>query len=958
MTPVSPNWNSEPLGPVSAAAVAELREEARQHGVLVWLDKDATYTALVDRLIAEPEAFPFPVLAYRGSFLELMLALDGTEDGVTMQPLVLHMPGFNEDDITQTPVLELYRAGRRYRQALPTLVKQAAHGVVTPAEIEAALAEGLPGLAAADAWLAAHMRGDDSGDAVELPVLSVAQLFDDLVAGGPVAKGLRDTAMCRTVLRYLERILGLDHAWRADVAEGNLQDADELRLLLSSWALCVEFVADLKRAPKDAFLQPLAQLPKAAVTESRRLAEHIRSAHPALYERDAADIEAGLQIEAREATAADLGRIDTFRFEDHKVFEAALAALRDEQWERAAALASARTEARSFWVRRDAGRRTGWQLVALAAALGGACARHAGLLDGVRSLDDAAERYAGAGYEVDGAHRRLEQARELLLQARTEDFASLRDRLNALRRIYRRWADEQAVAFNALCQERGFLPDAALQQRTLFEEVVRAAAGETAPVAYFLVDGLRYELARQLVDLIGAETGARLELRHRFAELPTVTEVGMNVLAPVTRGGRLAVDLDGGRILGFRSGQTRVSTPAARQKAMHERVGGETCPWLPLEDLLERDVRSIRQAISRARLLVVHAIGIDKAGEQGVGLRCFEDELQRLRAAWLRLRDAGVRSFVLTADHGFLLQDETTRDPLSHGKKTDPARRHVIERHAADHVGEVRVPTTELAYDCDAVQLIFPERSQPFDTGDRKKAFLHGGNSLQERLIPVMTAHYRHAKGEAAQRYLLAARAEVAVMGNHRISATLTHDSYHGLDFGGSGTVELRLEARDADAVSVELVDAPGARIAAGVVVASVGVPFELLFRLSGLGGAPARAAVRLVAALDTDEVVPVELERRFTVTVAAGAAMPTEPALPHDGGSWLRALPEGAVRSVFEHIERFGAINEADATSMLGGARAFRRFSRRFEEHAALAPFEIRIDTASGQKRYVREGG
>jgi hypothetical protein len=42
----------------------------------------------------------------------------------------------------------------------------------------------------------------------------------------------------------------------------------------------------------------------------------------------------------------------------------------------------------------------------------------------------------------------------------------------------------------------------------------------------------------------------------------------------------------------------------------------------------------------------------------------------------------------------------------------------------------------------------------------------------------------------------------------------------------------------------------------------------------------------------------------------------------------------------------------------MLGGPRQFRRFSREFERHAQLAPFAVRIDAASGTKRYVMEGG
>ena len=117
-------------------------------------------------------------------------------------------------------------------------------------------------------------------------------------------------------------------------------------------------------------------------------------------------------------------------------------------------------------------------------------------------------------------------------------------------------------------------------------------------MAYFVVDALRFEMAQQLAEWLGKENGAKFKLRPRYAELPTLTEVGMNVLAPVSRDGRLLPEFDADVIVGFRAGEARVATPKARQKAIHERAGGETCPWIPLEELLDREVTSLRQAIS------------------------------------------------------------------------------------------------------------------------------------------------------------------------------------------------------------------------------------------------------------------------------------------------------------------------------------------------------------------------
>ncbi len=953
------------LGPVSATLVAELREEARKHGVLVWLDKDGAYTELVDFLTRQPandNDFPYPLFAYRGSFLELMLGLDGREDGVTMQPLVLHMPGFTEEDIARTPVYELYCSGRRHRIALPTLIGNAAQGKVTPAEIESALESGLPSLAEADDWLAALLRGESSGPRVELSVSSPTRLFDDLVTGDGSAARLNEAAMLSATKRYLERTLGLDEAWSLRDATGEYGETaiSKLQQEMLSWALCVEFVHDLKRDPMDAFLLPLKRLPSGVVESSKSLAVHIRKAHPDLYVREADRVEVQLEIESKDATAADLGRVDTFRFEDKKVLEAALEALENERWEEAAAFTKDRSEERSFWVRRDDGRRTGWKLVDLAARLGSLVAKHESLLSGARGLDQVAERYAHGGYEVDAAHRQLEQARAQLPIVRLDEFNLLRKRLNGLRRVYRGWADAQAIAFGEICKKQGFLPESSLQQRALFEEVVRPLAEDPGTTAYFCVDALRFEMGKQLLDSIVKEGGGKAQLLPRFAELPTLTEVGMNVLAPVSQDGRLQPELNAKGIQGFRAGQSLVGSPESRRKAMHERVGGETCPRIALEDLLDKDVASVRRTIARARLILVHSDAIDKAGEEGLGLKHFDDELVRIRAAIVKLRDAGVKSFVITADHGFLLQDDTTRKPIAHGRKIDAKRRHVIEKAAADHAGEIRVSSTALRYDGDEVQFMFPETTMPFDVGVKTKDFLHGGNSLQERLIPVITVRYKADKGSALIQHKVDASPEPGIMGLHRIKGIVTHDEQGGLAFSAPRAIELRLEALDGSGVSVELVDAPGASIEAGVLVAPIDTTFELLFRLTG--PKPLRTRVELRAALGGDEVIPCVLPRRFAVEVSGQqvASVEPAPAVKDEAieSGWLVVFEEIGVREVFQHIERFGAINETDATLKLGGPRKFRRFSRNFDEYAEQAPFGVRIDTSSGQKRYVREGG
>lgn len=113
-----------------------------------------------------------------------------------------------------------------------------------------------------------------------------------------------------------------------------------------------------------------------------------------------------------------------------------------------------------------------------------------------------------------------------------------------------------------------------------------------------------------------------------------------------------------------------------------------------------------------------------------------------------------MRRFVFTADHGFLLHDSATRAPRPHGFKTTPKRRHMLSADYLDREGKVAVRAADLDYECDAdLYFLFPEDAAPFDIGDKAKDYVHGGNSLQERAIPVITVQHRHDAGAETTRY-------------------------------------------------------------------------------------------------------------------------------------------------------------------------------------------------------------
>jgi hypothetical protein len=955
---------SNATGPVSNLLDAEVRKWVRRHGVVFWLDIDGHYSDFVEQLIEQREAgeLPFEIHTFRGSYLELMLATESCASGTEKTQLLVHLPGFNEETISTAPLYELYAAGTRQRKALPTLVTEAASGQVRPDQISAYLESDNVTLAGADGWLAETINSEGDAFSHQLRIFKLPALLDDLLNGEDVARRAGSEEGRAAIQARLATLTGLPESWMDGCLAGSRQSpvGETLAFAAASWALCVEYVHDLKRPPAGATLQGIRDLPAGVVEACSELAEHLRTHRSDFYRRTADDTELRLGEEYDIAQAADLGKIDTFRFEEERVLDAALTAIGNGDWAPALEWAEARTGDHSFWLRKEEERRATWQLIGQAARLG-TCINQAGpSLGKVESLEAAVTRYVAAGAAVDQSHRHLEQRREALLYPQVARFEQLRPALDQMRGRWRTWADAWAVEFSGLCRRDGFLPPVDLQQRTLFDDVVKPLVNDHEITVLFLVDALRYELAEELHSTFAGTTATTMQLGARLAELPTITSIGMNVLAPVADNGQLKLELEGSsRVAGFSTGGFRVHDPKSRKRAMHDRVGGDACPWLSLADVLSRTPASLKKSIARARLVIVHSMEIDDAGEKGAGPAVFDTALQKLKAAWQLMREAGARRFVVTADHGFLLLDDADDKMQSHGRKIDPHRRHVIWPDAKDRAGEVRVPLKELGYETEDLQIIFPETTAIFDTGKHAARFVHGGNSLQERVIPVLTMVHRSAAGGSTLQYVINASRHEGVGGMHCIGGEVSIGKQQALDFGGAREIALTVRVPDHPDVQIELCETrKGAKLTAGTVMARVGEPFELFFRLTGPDDA--RVIAELLHAGSDADVVPCVVRDRFTVSASGKATVPDTEKVPDPkpaSRQWLQELPEGGVRELFDHLATHGIVTETEAAKFLGSPRAVRRFSTSVDEYSKRVPFTIRVDTVSGVKRYVREG-
>jgi hypothetical protein len=943
-------------GPITAQLEDKLTAEIRRRGIVVWFDKRGEFSGYVDDLVRRHEAgeFPFPVVPFRGSFLEMMLDLEPYWDGLDPEPLLIHLPGHTEESIRETPILAFYRSGFRFRCSLETLIREAAAGQVDPETIEAFLREGPSSLEAAEAWLARRSASERAGIAGYLDGLSLEWILDGLFGENEDFKGrFSDRGSLDRLADHIHRHTGMDRAFGEFFNDGPPETLTSLRETFGAWLMCVEYVQNLTVPPTLAALKPIRSLSDPLRSACFRLVDHFRSRHPDAYAAVAMGAESHLREEIESHSPDQLGHIDTFNLEQERILAGAVDALLAGDWESARIPARQRTAEVPFWLRRDPVRRMTWTLVDDAARLGHLIKTSGRPLDGVDGIDAAVVRYADAGWRVDNAHRRFEQRQVKLFDPKMPHFAQLHAAFDRLRERYREWADALAEGFTAVCEREGFLPEPGLRQRSLYEDVVHPLLGEGRRVALFLLDGFRFEMAAELEETL-ADGGARVRLRARLAELPTVTAVGMNALAPVVREGTLTLAGKTG-LKGFSVGEYTVRRPDDRVRAMGDRSlagDGRAARGITLADVCRRSPSSLKKSCSGAGLIVVHGREIDAAGGANVGSASFEVLLRQIRTAWNGLRAAGVADFVFTADHGFQLNDPTVRH-VPYGRRTDPEPRYVLAGEPRSEAGMIPVSLTALGYAGRAGYILFRRDTAVFETARRGDAFVHGGNSLQERVIPVLTVSHRGTGPTGAGRLSIAVSALPSVLGFSRVRVSVTEAPNTQLTLSGTRTVALAIRSQDRADIAVAIKEAPGGRVEDGVVqVEADGSPVEIIFDLTG----PRDERVRLeVYALEGgDRAAPAVIDGYFEVSGRPGAD-PPEPEPPAESAGWADGFEDPGVRRVFVHLYEYGVVSEAELNAFLGSPRAVRRFALKFETHAANAPFSVRVETTPEGKRYVK---
>jgi hypothetical protein len=746
----------------------QLADKIKERRVVVWYDERREFQPFVDevrggaRTASEPVAIVVggtkaQLAEYAGSMFELRAVVEPHVSADKPEAVVIYLPGVAHD-AKGSALMELEKAGRFWKPELGQLARNVLLQKRTLGVVDEMLKVERK-LTYADLARAAEDSGTEPPSILK-GIFHGVSGNDGLLTAWLVSdardREIVDKQATTELTKLVNVRLGLDLDASAPLAK--------LRAITLRYVLAGEFRLDLRCDPP-ASLDTVAKPSGKAAEAVHEIALRLRTSHATSYEAIADRVEAELALTNAALPPGSLGSIDTFRFEERALLRHAGELIVDGHFEAALALVAERE--RSFWLDRDFARKAQWEAARLMADLGSVARA---VRAAVSKMSGSAAAWFGAYVAQDGSGWfRLDRAqRRLEAWIPTLDEDPEEHPLGVVRRAYEDAVHAMAEGFTKALDKAGWTVAGALHQTRIWSEVV---ADRPKPVAYFLVDAMRFEMGVELAERLPKT--AEVSVRAAVSALPSITPIGMAALMPGASASFSVVEQNGK--LGARIDDSFLSDLPGRQRFAAARV--PDLVDIELDDLLERPSAKLKKRIERAQVVIVRSGDIDKAGEAGIrqARKIMDSVINDLFRAIRKLAALGIEHAIVSADHGHLFgqdRDESMRTDKPGGKEVDLHRRCWAGRGGATPAGCIRVPATSLGYDSD-LDFIFPTASGVLKSGG-DLAFHHGGPSLQELVIPVLSIRTKAAESEKPKTSPITATGLPAAVTNRIFSVTLT----------------------------------------------------------------------------------------------------------------------------------------------------------------------------------------
>lgn len=362
----------------------------------------------------------------------------------------------------------------------------------------------------------------------------------------------------------------------------------------------------------------------------------------------------------------------------------------------------------------------------------------ASLPHAIASADLGLETYQSDWYRIDQQYRWFTHAYQTAdFHKPLEDLKSEVDKQYANKYLYDfggSW--QQALEPTGEWKSSALAPQAEFFKRHVAPIV---KDGRTKAVV-IISDGMRYEVADELASRIRSEDRFEASLSAVLGSLPSYTQLGMAALLPNSN---LELSPEGLPVLA----DGKPTNGTANRDKILQAVGGHA---MTAADVLAMSGDELRNLSKQHQIVYVYHDRIDAAGDKAATERTvFEAAEETLRELVLLVKkwtNANATNILLTADHGFLYQDIPLEQSYYISETPQGAavtktnRRYVLGRALKPSPSFMTFTSLQAGLVGD-IDIQIPKSIHRIPQPGAGTRYVHGGASLQEIVVPVITVN-------------------------------------------------------------------------------------------------------------------------------------------------------------------------------------------------------------------------
>ncbi len=388
-----------------------------------------------------------------------------------------------------------------------------------------------------------------------------------------------------------------------------------------------------------------------------------------------------------------------------------------------------------------------------------------------QSLNELFKGYTNRYYLIDYYYRKFyyhfdrDSEKEILKKDTKERVENLYNRM--LDRLLTRWSDligrELKTTWNI-----ELIDNQSKFYNIYVDNIIRK--NDRDKVAIIISDGLRYENAVELKDVLNKSTKGTIELKAMAGSLPSYTKLGMASLLPNNK-------------LEFRNNSIFVDGIDSNGTENREQILSKFYPdsvAFKLDELMELKTDDARDKIKGKRVIYIYHNRIDDTGDKLSSehkvFDAVESTIQDIDKMVNRLgRSLNVTKVIVTSDHGFIYKrehlenvDKRKTQDFDRSKIIEFNKRFIISEQDLTLLNTHKFSMAPIVDSDKQMNLYVPQADLRFKSQGGGVNYVHGGASLQEIVIPVLIYNHNRYDSDLDRKEIEYGKVEIMVIDSHK----------------------------------------------------------------------------------------------------------------------------------------------------------------------------------------------